>query len=59
MEDPKPLTDDEGEVREWTDEDFARAVPFSALPVELQRLLSSEKHVVPDAETVGKHQSAA
>ena len=28
----KPLTDDEGEVRELTAEDFKRFVPFSALP---------------------------
>jgi hypothetical protein len=34
---------------EWTDEDFARAMPFSALPVALQQFLSSEKLVVPDA----------
>jgi hypothetical protein len=51
MENQEPLTDDEGEVREWTEEDFARAVPFSALPVELQALLSEEKHVVLDAES--------
>jgi hypothetical protein len=55
---PNPeLIDDENP--EWTDEDFARAVPFSALPVELQQLLSSEKRVVPDAEMAAKHQSAA
>jgi hypothetical protein len=59
MKDSIPLTDEEGEVREWTDEDFARAVPFSALPVELQQLLSSEKHVVPDAETMTTQQPAA
>jgi hypothetical protein len=59
MDDLKPLTDEEGEVREWTDEDFARAVPFSALPAELQQLLSSEKRVVPDAETMATQQPAA
>jgi hypothetical protein len=59
MDDLKPLTDEEGEVRECTDEDFARAVPFSALPAELQQLLSSEKHVVPDTETMATQQPAA
>jgi len=44
---------------EWTDEDFARAVSFSALPAELQQLLASEKRLVPDAEMVAKQQSAA
>jgi len=58
MKAPEPeMIDDENP--EWTDEDFARAVPFSALPVELQQLLSSEKRVVPDAEMAAKHQSAA
>lgn len=28
---------------EWTREDFQRAVPFSGLPPELQKLLSSRK----------------
>ena len=51
MADPKPLTDDEGEVRELTGEDFARFVPFSALPAELGELLSSPKHLSPDTET--------
>jgi len=50
MATPKPLTDEEGEVRELTQEDFERAVPFSALPDELKELLSSsERTVVPDA----------
>lgn len=35
----KPLTDRDGEVRELTAADFARAVPFSGLPDELQRKL--------------------
>ena len=40
MKAPEPeMIDDENP--EWTDEDFARAVPFSALPAELQQLLSS------------------
>jgi len=28
---------------EWTEEDFAKAVPLSGLPTELQNLLSSPK----------------
>jgi hypothetical protein len=32
----KPLTNDEGEVRELTEEDLAQFVPFSGLPAELQ-----------------------
>jgi hypothetical protein len=35
------LIDDENP--EWTEEDFAKAVPFSGLPVELQNQLSSPK----------------
>jgi hypothetical protein len=50
MANPKPLTNDEGEVRELTGEDLTRAVPFSALPAELQALLFSPKHVSPDPE---------
>lgn len=34
-----PLTDADGEVRELTEEDFKRAVPFSALPEDLQAVL--------------------
>jgi hypothetical protein len=55
----KPLTNDEGEVRELTEEDFAKAVPFSALSAELQALLSEEKNVVPDSETPPTRQPAA
>jgi GTPase Era involved in 16S rRNA processing len=51
MENRKPLTNDEGEVRELTEEDFATAVPFSALPAELQTLLFEKKHVVLDEES--------
>jgi hypothetical protein len=53
------LTNDEGEVRELTKEDFAQFVPFSALPAELQALLSEPKHVVPDAEPSTTEQPAA
>jgi hypothetical protein len=35
----KPLTDDEGEVREWTEADFAAAKKFSELPEMHQRVL--------------------
>jgi hypothetical protein len=51
MANRRPLTNDEGEVRELTEEDVAQFVPFSALPAELQTLLSGEKHVSPDAES--------
>ena len=59
MANPKPLTNEEGEVRELTEEDFARAVPFSALPAELQTLLCEPKHVTPDAEAPPTRQPAA
>lgn len=42
---PKPdpeLIDEENP--EWTDEDFERAVPFSALPPDLQKTLTSAPH---------------
>lgn len=55
---PNPgLFDDENP--EWTDEMFARSVPFSGLPQDLQTLLSGEKHVKPDAETPSKRRPAA
>ena len=66
---PKPLTDDDGEVREWTAEDFARAVPFSALPASLQAILSDPQRVVrpdvlpdevaPALKTPGRKRTAA
>jgi hypothetical protein len=60
MANPKPLTNDEGEVRELTEEDFARAVPFSALPDGLKELLSSpDRAVVPDAEPKKRKRTAA
>jgi uncharacterized protein (DUF4415 family) len=43
MANRKPLTDDEGEVRELTDEDFAHAIPFSALPEREREMLLSLK----------------
>jgi len=45
----KQLTDEEGEVRELTGEDFAQMVPFSGLPKEFQDLLSQPKTVRPDS----------
>jgi hypothetical protein len=44
MANQRPLTNDEGEVLELTQEDLARFVPFSALPADSQELLSSQKH---------------
>lgn len=45
--DPELIDDDNPE---WSEEDFARAVPFSALPADLQALLSDpHRVVVPDA----------
>jgi hypothetical protein len=41
----KPLTDDDDNP-EWTAEDFARAVPSSGLPAELQAILSDPRRVV-------------
>ncbi len=56
----KPLTNDEGEVRELTKGDFARAVPFSALPEKLKEVLRSpERTVVPHAEPKGRKRTAA
>lgn len=43
MANRKPLTDDEGEVRELTEEDFAHGIPFSQLPESLQLKLRSLK----------------
>jgi hypothetical protein len=59
MSNIRPLTNDEGEVRELMEEDFARFVPFSALSPELQVLLFSPKQVVPDAEGSATSQPAA
>lgn len=43
MINPLPLTDTNGEVRELTEEDFEKAIPFSALPESLQITLRSLK----------------
>jgi hypothetical protein len=58
---PELLDDDNPE---WTAEDFARAVPFSALPAALQTILSDPHRVVvpevvPAAKRPGKKRSAA
>jgi hypothetical protein len=64
----RPLTDDEGEVfdlagddenPEWAEEDFAKAVPFSGLPLEMQKLLSGERNVKPDADASSTREPAA
>ncbi|MGD0736415.1 MAG: hypothetical protein ABR976_14775 [Terracidiphilus sp.] len=55
-QDPELIDDDN---TEWTDEMFAAAIPFSALPADLQKLLSEEKHVVADAENSSQHEPAA
>jgi hypothetical protein len=58
MKRPNPeLMDDENP--EWTEEDFAKAVPFSGLPLELQALLSEPKHLVPDAQKPETNEPAA
>ncbi len=58
MPTPDPeLIDDENP--EWTDQTFAKAVPFSALPSELQALLSEPRHIKPDTETASTEQPAA
>lgn len=60
MANRKPLTNENGEVRELTADDFAQAVPFSALPESLKTLLNSpERIVVPDATPKKRKQSAA
>jgi hypothetical protein len=59
MANRKPLTNDDGEVRELTEEDLAEFVPFSALPAELQTLLPGEKHIKPDAEAPSTRKPAA
>jgi len=51
------MIDDENP--EWTDEMFARAVPFSGLPQELQDLLSGPKRIKPDADDDTTRQPAA
>ncbi len=60
MANRKPWTNDEGEVRELTQEDFSRAVPFSALPDKLKELLRlPERTVAPDAEAKKRKRTVA
>jgi hypothetical protein len=60
MSSRKPLTNDGGEVRELNQEDFARTVPFSALPDELKEVLGSpDRTVVPDTEPKKRKRTAA
>jgi len=59
MANRKPLTDEQGEVLELESEDFSQMIPFSALSTELRELLSSPKHVSPDADSeTTKHPAA-
>lgn len=58
MKRPNPeLIDDENP--EWTEDDFARAVPFSGLPLELQSLLSQQKLERKETVSPPSRQSAA
>ncbi len=50
MANQRPLTNEEGEVRELTESDFERFVPFSALPADLQQLLSSMPQLTDETE---------
>jgi uncharacterized protein (DUF4415 family) len=43
MANRKPLTDDEGEVRELTAEDFKHAISFVELPESERKLLASRR----------------
>jgi hypothetical protein len=58
MKKPNPeLIDDENP--EWTDEDFAKAVPFTGLPDELQNRLSSTKQEREETDSRPARQPAA
>ncbi|MGA2250593.1 hypothetical protein [Terracidiphilus sp.] len=59
MANRKPLTNDNGEVRELTEKDFAEFKPFAALPAELQKLLQESKQITPEATSAPNKQSAA
>jgi hypothetical protein len=59
MANRKPLTNEDGEVRELTEQDLAHFVPFSALPAELQALLSEPKQITPKIENPEERQPAA
>jgi hypothetical protein len=59
MANRKPLTNDDGEVRELMEKDFAELKPFTALPAELQKLLQESKQITPEATSTPNKQSAA
>ena len=59
MAEPRPLTNEEGEVRKLTEKDFAQFVPLSALPAEMQQLLVTQPPVTPAAEPSAAQQPAA
>ena len=50
----KPLTDAGGEVRELTQDDFKKAIPFSALPEALQAKLRKPRgpQIAPKKERI-------
>jgi len=57
MKKPSPeMIDDE--IPEWTEEDFAKSVPFSGAPAELKVLRSGEKHIKPNADAPSDRQPA-
>jgi hypothetical protein len=51
MASQRPLTDEEGEVRELTGQDLSLFQPFSALPEELRQLLVSGQRL-PDSDSM-------
>lgn len=56
----QPKTDRiDAENPEWTEEDFANAIPFSALPAEMQALLDSPKAIQLAPEAKSDRPSAA
>ena len=55
----KPLTNDDRQVRELTAEDAAEMIPFSALPQDLQDLLSQPKTIRPETDEDASRHSAA
>ncbi|MGD0858437.1 MAG: hypothetical protein ABR912_03865 [Terracidiphilus sp.] len=61
MANPRPLTNNDDENPEWTEVDFAKSVPFSGLPVELQKLISSPKQERKElpVQTIRQRQPAA
>ncbi|MGD0800233.1 MAG: hypothetical protein ABR906_02845 [Terracidiphilus sp.] len=58
MKIPNPELIDQ-ENPEWTEEDFAKAVPFSGLTAELQKLLSQTKQEREETASRSARQPAA